>query len=213
MGSDQSRPDLRGLAYHDPRLTKVWGAESSYTQAGNTAGDPNPQQDTEMELEASGQQDADSTLRIQSLRGGLPGPGPMRAGFCWRDDDASDWRGWEVPTTPLGWEHVAWTDGTSGLVRGTYTPHSVTLDDGTVLVAVQAVYEGVVRRWLAELEGLLAQALPARRRLAASVLAPLLLANIEGALRLATAAPGAFPAGTAAPALDALLSTLLAAAR
>lgn len=140
MGSDQSRPDLRGLAYHDPRLTKVWGAESSYTQAGNTAGDPNPQQDTEMELEASGQQDADSTLRIQSLRGGLPGPGPMRAGFCWRDDDASDWRGWEVPTTPLGWEHVAWTDGTSGLVRGTYTPHSVTLDDGTVLVAVQAVY-------------------------------------------------------------------------
>jgi len=57
----------------------------------------------------------------------------------YRLDDVGDWRGWEVPTTALGWEAVVWTDGT-GTIPATYHPHAVTLDNGTILVAVQAVH-------------------------------------------------------------------------
>jgi len=140
MAIDRSRDVIRGLLIQSPSITaeSIWDAESSYTQAGNTAGDPEPQQSTEMVLEASGTQDASSSIRVQTLRGGLPGSGPMRAGFGWRNDDSSDWRGWEVPTTAMGWEHIVWTDGTSVGVRSTETPHAVTCPDGTVLVAVQA---------------------------------------------------------------------------
>ncbi len=141
MGSDVSRPTLQGLGMHDLRLTtdSIWTAESSFTQTGPTAGDPQDQGTSAMVLYASGDQE-DST-HVEILVTDPGNPGPARARFVHRDSTAGNYMG-HVQYLPLigPWESILWTDGTSGIVRATSTPQSVTLDDDTVSTVVQATY-------------------------------------------------------------------------
>lgn len=141
MASDKSRSQYAGLLIQDPRLRDpscVWDAQSSYTETGPRPGVPVPNGvsgKSQMVLQATGEQEAGSTLVIYTQKAGMPGPGG--AGILW--NKAEDlYRGWDVPSVIAGWEAVEWTDG-SGFhsVREVDAPHAVTLSDGTVLVTAQ----------------------------------------------------------------------------
>ncbi len=139
MGSDVSGTTLRGLLVHDPRITEIWEAQSSYTEADPQPGAVEAQSaDTRLVLQPSGTMAAAASLRIQTHEPGHPGPG--EGGFIWKEaaDSDTEWRGRDVPAIITGWEAVEWVDvGTA--VSSTKDPHCVTLSDGTVVVAYEDV--------------------------------------------------------------------------
>ena len=141
MGSDVTRSTLQALGMQDTRITtdSLWAAESSYTQAGPTAGDPEDQGASAMDITARGTMVADKHLEIVAVEPGMPGP--ARARYIYREGTSGDYFGHvQYLALVAPWEHILWTDGTSGVVRATSKPHSVTLDDDTVSTVVQATY-------------------------------------------------------------------------
>jgi len=140
MATNKTPTTNRGFFFMDPRLRDpscLWAAQSSYTQSGPRAGDAEPQQATDLEIETSGTMTAGATLELLALRGGMPGTGSARAGIVWRSTGL--YRGWEVPSIPMAWEAVEWCDGAGDpAVWSTEDPHSVTLPSGVVLTACQA---------------------------------------------------------------------------
>ncbi len=76
MGTNKSSDVLRGfLLPHDIDQTNIDTTNSSFTQAGNRAGDPVPQQVSKLIVRASGEQTADSDIQIKTQRAGHPGRG------------------------------------------------------------------------------------------------------------------------------------------
>lgn len=118
----------------------LWAAQSSYTQAGPMPPVVEPAQADGLGVVASGTVTAidDYDVRIQAA--GFPSTDG--ASWAWRlDGGASDtWRGWDPPSLLAGWQTLFWdTGGTSG-TTATSTPHTVALDDGSLLVAVQRTF-------------------------------------------------------------------------
>ncbi|MBM4369204.1 MAG: hypothetical protein FJ102_23520, partial [Deltaproteobacteria bacterium] len=146
MADDISRASYRALLVPDPRIDwAAWSSSlSTLTQAGPRPGVPEAQQDTDMVLDASGDQAASSSIRLRCLGAGMPGPEAGRATHAWKNEaDASTrWRGWEGALAIAGWEALEYTT-TAGKWRN---PHAITLDDGAILVAVTKTSR-YVRAW------------------------------------------------------------------
>ena len=67
MGSNNSPEVLRGfLLPHDIDETSIDTANSSFSQSGNRAGDPVPQQVSKLIVRAVGEQTADSVIQIKT---------------------------------------------------------------------------------------------------------------------------------------------------
>ena len=133
MGSDVSKDYFRGLLIPDPRLSSIWSAESSFTQADPQPGIPSAQGNYELCLTSSGIQGASVQLRVRSQKPGHPGKSGPGA-FVWKNEGDGSWRGWDVPNTITNYQSVVWTDGTGSTVSALY-PDVVTLDDQTVVIA------------------------------------------------------------------------------
>lgn len=141
-GIDKSLTAYQGLLIPDDRV--VWAnysAASSNTQAGPRPGAPEPDQDTSLAWEASG--DSDGTtydLRVQV--GGCPGRDDGT--WLWKEsaDLDSEWRGWDPPTAISGW----WPVDSDTTADAYLYPQAIRLDSGVVLCASQ--YKGdKVRVW------------------------------------------------------------------
>ena len=133
MGSDVSKDFFRGLLIPDPRLSSIWSAESSFTQADPQPGIPSAQGNYELCLTSSGIQGADGQLRVRSQKPGHPGKSGPGA-FVWKNQGDGNWRGWDVPNTITNYQSIVWTDGTGSTVSALY-PDVVTLDDQTIVIA------------------------------------------------------------------------------
>lgn len=131
-GSNLPRSNLRGLVIPDPLICEanLDPDESSYTQAGPRVGVAVAQDDSAMVLDASGTQSAGGTLEIQTQRAGMPSG--QQASFVWRAAASEDWRGWNPPWIFDDW---AWVNRSTTADKW-HHPHAVTLDDGSLLVAV-----------------------------------------------------------------------------
>lgn len=138
--AEHSADFYRALMLPDHRITSssVWAAHSDYTQAGPKAGTPEPQQDTDLVLTATGDQTAGATLNVRAVRGGFAGA--QSAQFVWKQTADTLWRGWDQPDIPHGWEAVSYTTTTNSFLN----PHAVTLADGSILVSYGAIVGSVV---------------------------------------------------------------------
>ena len=109
--ADVSTGHLRGLLIPDPRLTyaDAYSSASVVTQQGPIPGVPVALNESEMVLEASGTQAAATTLHVLARTGGHPRPDGGT--FCWRysTDAATDYRGWEPPTTISAFDALNYT--------------------------------------------------------------------------------------------------------
>ena len=146
MADSYTQDTFRGLLVPDARLTEstLDVAASSFTEAGAQAGIPEPQVDTELNLQATGTQLAGSQLRIATQVGGYGDAG--RAAYRWQREGETTWKGHNTPNAITSWRAVQWTDGTPVAplnITATYSPHAVTLADETVLVAYHADVTGV----------------------------------------------------------------------
>tara|TARA_R110001606_G_scaffold396811_1_gene571689 strand:+ start:20870 stop:24103 length:3234 start_codon:yes stop_codon:yes gene_type:complete len=111
-------------------------ASSSFTQAGPEVGIPEPQSNTDINLQASGTQPAGHSLRIATQVGGFGGEG--RATFRYQEQGDTTWRGCNTPGAMSGWRSIVWTDGSGAGLTKTEAAHTITLSNETVLVAYHA---------------------------------------------------------------------------
>jgi hypothetical protein len=130
MATKTDKTTFRGLGIPDPRtLTAdaLWEAESTYDQAGPTAGVPEAQQtDGGMVLKARGDQKTDTVRRIRLQDGGYPGTEGATA--IWQVDGASSWYGWQPPYVLTGYQHLAQDND-----DGHFAASLLTLQSGDVL--------------------------------------------------------------------------------
>ena len=129
MGSDVSSPKFRGLLVPDPRLTTVWSAQSSFSQADPQPGVPEAQGSHQLVLTSSGTQTASKTVNLQTSGAGFIGSG-SNASFLWKEstDGSAKYRGYNVPNTISSFDPVSWS---------TYDrkdPHAIVLDDQTTII-------------------------------------------------------------------------------
>lgn len=136
MGSDVSQANYRGILvpFSQVKADNLDAASSSYNEAGPLPGVPEPQNDSDLTLQATGTQSASKQLRVRAQKPGYPGK--TGGGFVWQYQGDALYRGWDEPTVITAWEAVTWID--SGASSDTIsTPHAVTLDDEQILL----VYE------------------------------------------------------------------------
>ena len=132
--STESTPDhIRAFVIpHDIDHESINESESAYSQAGNRAGDPIPQQASALVLRATGEQAADSDLQIKTVRSGHAG---SHGEFVWADNAASsDDFGRDIPAHITGYDVVKY--GTSA--NKYQYPNSIALDDGSLYIVVYA---------------------------------------------------------------------------
>ena len=134
--AERTRTALRASYLPDRYVTSYDSSAvvgTGATQAGPKAGRPvlESTASTDLVLEATGTQTADSKLEVRTLQGGYPEPDG--AGYVWRRDTspADTYRGWDTPIVVTGWEAAAWT---STLLGDKRYPTAVTTDDGDVVV-------------------------------------------------------------------------------
>ena len=135
MASDLSKAQFRGLLIPDPRLTTIWSAQSSFTQADPQPGVPEAQGDYDLALTSSGVQAASTDYIIRTSEPGHPSKtGP--ASFMWKNqgDASTAYRGWDVPNVVTSFQQITYTNfSTTG--DSQRSPSAVTLDDQTVICA------------------------------------------------------------------------------
>lgn len=134
MGSNNSPEVLRGfLLPHDIDETSIDTANSSFSQSGNRAGDPVPQQVSKLIVRAVGEQTADSDLQIKTQRAGHAGEGGQ---FVWEDNAASSPEfGRLLPSNISNYDIVDYAPSTTTFYK---YPSMLGLDNGTLLIAVYA---------------------------------------------------------------------------
>lgn len=132
MGSNNSPDVLRGfLLPHDIDQSNIDTANSSFSQNGNRAGDPVPQQISKLIVRAVGEQTTDSDLQIKTQRAGHAGKGGQ---FVWVDNAASSSDfGRQLPSNISNYDIADFATSTSYWYR---YPSLLGLDDGTLLIAV-----------------------------------------------------------------------------
>lgn len=131
MGSDKSRTHYQGLLIEDSRV-QVWDAQTTASQAGPRPGVPEPQNQTAMTLQSSGTQTASKDLRVRTQRGGFSEPNG--AGFVWRNQGDTYWRGRDVPGIITHYDVLKYSDLTAP-TKWYIQPHAITLQDHTVVCA------------------------------------------------------------------------------
>jgi len=132
--STESTPNyLRGFVIpHDIDQNNINATESSFTEAGNRAGDPIPQQASALVLRATGEQTAGSDLQIKTLRSGHAGD---KGEFVWIDNvTASEPFGRDIPAHITGYDVADFGSSTSSYKY----PNSIALDDGSLYIVVYA---------------------------------------------------------------------------
>jgi hypothetical protein len=151
MGSDSSGTHLRGILVPDPRLvaanlvSKTHGTvPSSYTEAGPFTGLAVADQDTNLEIRASGSQSADCDLEIRTSRSG--GIGADGAEFQWRDvaagDTTSEYKGRDATQLVTDFEPLLYTTSADAVAL---KPHVIKLASGKLLASYSTTTLGVVR--------------------------------------------------------------------
>ena len=131
-----NKNDFRALIVPDTRINKanIDPANSTFTQAGNRVGIPEPQAGTNLSLESSGTQSANKQLRIATQRSGFPGQGG--ATFRWKNesDSSSQWRGAWPPSAMSDWRIIQASNPASvnGNIKKAIDPHSVLMDNGKI---------------------------------------------------------------------------------
>ena len=134
MGTNNSPSVLRGfLLPHDIDQTSIDNANSNFSQSGNRAGDPVPQQVSNLIVRAAGQQTAGSDLQIKTERAGHPAEGGQ---FIWVDNatTSADF-GRLLPSNIVNYDIADYASTASYFYKH---PSLLGLDDGTLLVAVYA---------------------------------------------------------------------------
>ena len=79
--ADVSPDYLRGfIVPHKLTKDNIWTSQSSFTQEGNLAGDPEPQQTSKLLVRSTGSQTTDTDIRIITRRAGHVGKGRVLHG-------------------------------------------------------------------------------------------------------------------------------------
>ena len=140
MASEYTKDPLRGLLIADERGA-IWAAESSYTEAGPRAGVPVPTGVTHMVATAWGDQTADTTIEVQTMRAGVARANPaLAAAYVYRSATSGAHWGWDAPATLARFEQVIDADTGGGDEHYAKDPDAVALPDG-VVVAVSHVFD------------------------------------------------------------------------
>ena len=137
--ADVSRDTLRGLIVPDRRLSEVWEAQSSYTQADPQVGAVEPSSaDSRLSLQASGSMDGGTAVDIKTIRPGHADPGGGGGGYCWKNSTDADtlYRGRD-PVGISGIEPIVMVPGGVGGTEYS-NPHVVALKNQTVVAAAQS---------------------------------------------------------------------------
>ena len=121
-----------GIVTMDPRLgpDALWAAESSYTEQ-SPKPSITPGGGYKLKLEAGGTvEDSTTALDLQVRDGGQPGKTTRAARMAWRPS-AGTWRGWDLPSSIVGYTAVQVGSGTLLYAR----PSILALPSGVVLLA------------------------------------------------------------------------------
>lgn len=142
--ADVSPDYLRGfIVPHKLTKDNIWTSQSSFTQEGNLAGDPEPQQTSKLLVRSTGSQSTDTDIRIITRRAGHVGKG---AGFTWKNNAlASGEVGQDAYNSIQDFEYIGFSDGTAFTDRYLY-PYPLDLGNGTCLIAVQVFDTSESRR-------------------------------------------------------------------
>lgn len=141
--SDVSKTAARGLLIPTKHVkySTYSSSLSSVTQAGPLPGIPVAQQDTEMVLEASGEQAADLTINIKCQESGMPGPNKGKFVWKYETDTANQWRGTGV--SQKGVSDYEAIDYTTTADKWHY-PNAIRLQNDTLLCLVTQDQESIV---------------------------------------------------------------------
>ena len=133
--SDISPNFMRGfLVPHNITKNNIWTAQSRFSQQGNIAGDPIPQQNSRLIVRATGSQSANTDISVISRRAGHVNKG---AGFTWKNNAlTSGEMGQDQPNAISEFEFIGRSDGT-GLTEKFRFPYPLDLGDGTCLISCQ----------------------------------------------------------------------------
>jgi hypothetical protein len=136
MSTESTSNQIRAFIIpHDIDQESINEDESDYSQAGNRAGDPIPQQASALVLRATGQQAADSDIQIKTVRSGHAG---SHGEFVWYENldggATSDDFGRDIPAHITGYD-VAKPGSTTNKYQ---YPNSIALDDGSLYIVVYA---------------------------------------------------------------------------
>jgi hypothetical protein len=131
MGTDVSRTEYEGILIMDPSITAVWATESNATESTPQAGPITPDTGvkTEIVLQSSGTPTDGDPLLLYTMKAGVPGVDT--AGFAWRETTATDWYGWDVPSSITGVELIQ-HEGVSS--TGASHPCVIDMLDGRILM-------------------------------------------------------------------------------
>ena len=144
MATDFAPPVMSGLMIPDPRIItgNLDATDSTYTQAGPFPGAV-VSQDTplsQMTFRPSGTQSANKQLRLKCARGGYPTVSSVGGGLYWYYQGDSEVMAWDAYNVITGFEWVAQITNVSTTEYA--NPTSVTLDNGTVLLAYRSALTG-----------------------------------------------------------------------
>ena len=132
MGTNKTPDNLRGfLLPHDMDSSNIWSAESTYTNASTQPAQPKPGGDYDLGLTSTGTHDTTDTIRVQTQRAGHIG----RASFVWREDDETDFYGYDSPNAIARWDSVI--NGTTATLNENILCDSLGNDDGTSVILYQ----------------------------------------------------------------------------
>lgn len=140
------KSSFRGLLIPDERVNEanIDPGASSYSEAGPRPGIPQPQADTDLNLEASGTQSANKSLLIETQKGGHPGKGG--ASFRWKAaaDSASGWRGaWPASAMSSFRPLRAINPATATGSRAAVNPHSALMQNGSLGVVYHKTFRNL----------------------------------------------------------------------
>ena len=133
MSTETTPGYIRGFVIpHDIDQNNINESDSNFTQQGNRAGDPVPQQASALVLRATGEQSSGSDLQIKTVRSGHAG---SKGEFVWKDNAASsDFFGRDIPCSITGYDIADFGSSTSSYRFA----NSIALDDGSLMIAVYA---------------------------------------------------------------------------
>ena len=142
--ADISPNFMRGfLVPHIITKDNIWTAQSSFSQQGNIAGDPIPQQNSRLIVRATGNQSANTDISVISRRAGHVNKG---AGFTWKNNALSSGEmGQDQPNAISEFEFIGRSDGT-GLTEKFRYPYPLDLGDGTCLISCQVTTTATQRQ-------------------------------------------------------------------
>lgn len=131
MGTERNRAQYEGFLIQDRRITTINATNSTATENSPQVGPITADSGftTEAVIVASGTPDNGDSLEILGLKAGSPGTN--RAGFGWREDGATDWNGWDVPSVITDVHEV---DPATISTVGFKYPCPVALSDGSILI-------------------------------------------------------------------------------